>query len=442
MLNMEVSSMKSVLSVALCAVAVGIVHAAEPIRLSVGNFRPLEAEINKYLTPIQRQSIDAAPMPISAEERAILDSATLTMLKTQEFFAKMQARKERMRKAEEAFRKQEEQIEKLRDTMYKNAENRPLFNGMKKLNARLSQYEVFKILERNDMAELLNEAGGESGEKSAEVFSLARMASSYNVIVDVADLHRQEHSGNVGGVNFRDTIYTRDFIVKVQNMLDGSIALSETIKTTKKKTLTDVGGTTDDGVVYEELVDDAVEKIATKLYEKFVAKCTFKFKSVGKIEGFEPSAITISILDGKNEPIATPSDGETVDIRKGAYTFKVEGEYLFAGAKDTKKMVINGNKTFTESFEKAVQTVEFTFMASAETFPTVTLTPKGWEGEPVEISAAGPSDIRKGVYMLEAKCEGFKDAKSLLTISSTTKKYDVKMVKNPAAASAAEETAK
>jgi len=425
----------------MVAVAVGtlglcVARAAEPVRLSVGNFRPLEAEINKYLTPIQRQSIDAAPMPISAEERAILDSGTLTILKTQEFFAKMQARKDRMRKQEEAFRKQEEQIEKLRETMYKNAENRPLFNGMKKLNAKLSQYEVFKILERNDMAELLNEAGAESGEKAADVFSLARMSSSYNVIVDVADLHRQEHSGNVGGVNFRDTIYTRDFIVKVQNMLDGTVALSETIKTKKKKTLTDVGGTTDDGVVYEEILDDAVDQIAKKIYEKFVASCTFKYKPVGKIEGFEPSAITISILDAQNEPVATPSDGETVEIRKGTYTFKVEGEYLFAGAKDSKKMVISANKTFTETFEKAMQEVEFTFKASADVFPTVTLTPKGWEGDPVEVSAVGPTEIRKGTYALEAKCDGFKDLKANLTVSSTTKKYDVKMMKDAAAQAA------
>ena len=54
----------------LCATAVGLAQSAEPIRLSVGNFRPLEAEINKFLVPIQRQSIEAAPMPISAEERA------------------------------------------------------------------------------------------------------------------------------------------------------------------------------------------------------------------------------------------------------------------------------------------------------------------------------------------------------------------------------------
>ena len=301
------ATIKLFLPLALCTACA--VQAQEQtdnkIRLSIGHFRPLEAEVNKFLRPIQRESVDAAPMPITAEERAILDSGTLTMLKTQEFFAKMQARKERMRKAEEEFRKQEEQIEKLRETMYKNAENRPLFNGMKKLCARLSQYDVFKILERNDMAELLNEAGAESGEKAADVFSLARMASSYNVIVDVADLHRQEHRGNVGGVNFLDTIYTRDFIVKVQNMLDGSAALQTTVKTKKKRTLTDVGGTTDDGVVYEELVDDAVEQIAKAIYEKFVASCSFKFKPLGKIDGFEPSAITISVLDGKGETVAT-----------------------------------------------------------------------------------------------------------------------------------------
>ena len=427
------------LSIALCTACA--VQAQEQsdnkIRLSIGHFRPLEAEVNKFLRPIQRESIDAAPMPITAEERAILDSGTLTMLKTQEFFAKMQARKERMRKAEEEFRKQEEQIEKLRETMYKNAENRPLFNGMKKLCARLSQYDVFKILERNDMAELLNEAGAESGEKAAEVFSLARMASSYNVIVDVADLHRQEHRGNVGGVNFQDTIYTRDFIVKVQNMLDGSVALQATVKTKKKRTLTDVGATTDDGVVYEELVDDAVEQIAKAIYEKFVASCSFKFKPAGKIDGFEPSAITISVLDGRGEAVATPSDGETVEIRKGTYTFKVEGEYLFAGAKSTKKMVVSANKAFTETFEKAMQEVEFSFKAGGDAFPSVTLTPKGWEGEPVEISSAGPTEIRKGAYTFEATCDGFKDAKGSLNVTSSMKKYDFKMTKAPVAAPAA-----
>ena len=423
----------------LTATALGVgcvcsAFAVEPIRLSVGNFRPLEAEINKYLKPIERESIDAAPMPISAEERANLDSKDLAALKKSEFYEKVRARKEMVRKQQEAFQKQEEQIEKLRETIYKNAENRPLFNGMKKLCARLSQYEVFKVLERNDMAELLNEAGAESGEKSAEVFSLARMASSYNVIVDVGDLHRKEHRGNVGGVNFLDTIYSRDFIVKVQNMLDGSIALSETVKTKKKVTLTDVGGTTDDGVVYEELVEDAVEQIAKKLYEKFVASCTFSFKPVGKIEGFEPSAITISILDAANETVATPSDGETVDIRKGSYTFKVEGDYLFSGAKDAKKVVVSANKKFVESFEKANQEVEFTFKASAEVFPSVTLTPKGWEGESVEITSAGPMEVRKGAYAYEAHCEGFKDAKGTLVVKGTTKKFDFSMTKIPTAA--------
>ena len=75
--------------------------AAEQIGLSVLHFRPLDAELNKFLTPIQRKSINAAPMKITPEERSILDSATLTMLKTEEFFAKMRARKEQMLKDEE-----------------------------------------------------------------------------------------------------------------------------------------------------------------------------------------------------------------------------------------------------------------------------------------------------------------------------------------------------
>lgn len=90
------------------------VEGAEKIALSICNFRPLAAELNKYLTPIQRQAIEADPLPISAEERAILDSKTLTVLKTEEFFAKLQARKEKLRQREEAYKKQEEQIEKLR----------------------------------------------------------------------------------------------------------------------------------------------------------------------------------------------------------------------------------------------------------------------------------------------------------------------------------------
>ena len=412
-------------------------EAAEKISLSVGNFRPIAAEINKYLAPIQRQAIEAEPMPISAEDRAILDSGTLTMLKTQEFFAKMQARREKLRQREEAYRKQEEQIEKMRDSIYKDAENRPLLNGMKKLNARLSQYDVFKILERNDMAELLNEAGGESGEKSAEVFALARMASSYNVIVDVGDMHHQVHSGNVGGVNFEDTIYTREFILKVQDMLDGTLALSKTINIKKKVTKTDVGGTSDDGQKYEDILNDAIEQIAQAIYEKFVASCTFKFKPVGKIEGFEPSAISVSILDAKNEEVATASDGEKVDLIKGSYTFKVDGEYLFAGAKAQKKLVISANKAIVESFEKASQEVDFVFKGSADVFPNVTLTPKGWEGDPVEVSAAGPTEIRKGAYEVTATCEGFKDFKANVTISGTTKKYEVKMIKVPAAEPAA-----
>ncbi len=426
------------LTIAAIAVmmAVPFAQAAEQIGLSVLHFRPLEAELNKFLTPVQRKSINAEPMKITAEERAILDSKTLAMLKSQEFFDKMRVRKEQMRKDEEAYRKQEEQIEKLRDTMFKNAENRPLFYGMKKLNAKLSQYGVFKILERNDMAELLNEAGAESQEKKDELFALARMASSYNVIVDVEDLHHQEHEGTVGGVSFRDTTYSRKFVLKVQNMLDGSMEFSSEVVAKRKRTITDVGGTSDSGTVYDELVDDAVDQMAKLIYERFVATCTFKFKPVGKIEGFEPSAITISILDGGNEPVATPSDGETVEIRKGTYTFKVDGEYLFAGAKDSKKVVVSSNKTFTESFEKAMQEVDFSFKAGGESFPSVTLTPKGWEGEAVEVTSAGPVEIRKGAYTFEATCDGFKDAKGTLNVTSTTKKYDFKMTRAPVAAPA------
>lgn len=434
--------MKKMMSaaVALAMTAILCVQAAEQIGLSVLHFRPLEAEINKFLTPVQRKSINAAPMKITPEERSILDSATLTKLKSQEFFERMRARQEQMRKDEEAYRKQEEQIEKLRDTLYKNAENRPLFYGMKKLNAKLSQYGVFKILERNDMAELLNEAGAESQEKKVELFALARMASSYNVIVDVEDLHHQEHEGTVGGVAFRDTVYSRKFVLKVQNMLDGSQEFSGEVMSKRKKTITDVGGTSDSGTVYDELVDDAVDQMAKLIYEHFVASCAFKFKPVGKIEGFEPSAITISILDGKDEPVATPSDGETVDVRKGTYSFKVEGDWLFAGGKDVKKgIVISANKMFTEAFEKATQEVDFSCKAMGDdAFPSVTLTPKGWEGEPVEITAAGPVEIRKGAYTFEATCDGFKDAKGSLNVTSSMKKYDFKMTKAPGAAPATE----
>lgn len=81
-----------------------------------------------------------------------------------------------------------------------------------------------------------------------------------------------------------------------------------------------------------------------------------------------------------------------------------------------------------------MQEVEFTFKASSDVFPTVVLTPKGWEGEPVEISAAGPVEIRKGAYTLEATCEGFREAKAMLSVSSTLRKYDVKMTKVSATA--------
>ena len=408
------------------------VEGAEKIALSICNFRPLAAELNKYLTPIQRQAIEADPLPISAEERAILDSKTLTVLKTEEFFAKLQARKEKLRQREEAYKKQEEQIEKLRDSIYKDPENRPLLNGAKKLIARLSQYDVFKILERNDMAELLNEASGESGDKSADLFSLARMASAYNVIVDVGDMHHQVHSGSVGGVNFEDTTYSREFILKVQNMLDGSVALSMTTNVKKKVTKTDVGGTSDDGQKYEDILNEAIDGIAQAIYKKFVASYTFEFKPVGKIDGFEPSAISLSILDKNGELITTATNGEKVDLVKGNYDIAVDGdEYLFVGSRAKKAIAVKESKKQVESFEKATQEVEFTFKASEEVFPSVTLTPKGWDGEPIEISDRGPIEIRKGAYELTATCEGYKDMKKNVTIGSTMKKYDVSMTELP-----------
>ena len=425
------SRFEAVLATAIACVCVVCADAAEQIGLSVLHFRPLDAELNKFLKPVQRKSVNSEPMKLTPQEMACLDSQDATALKLANFWERMQARKAQMQKDEEAYRKQEEQIEKLRDTMFKTAENRPLFYGMKKLNAKLSQYGVFKILERNDMAEMLNEANSESQEKQEQLFALARMASSYNIIVDVEDLHHQEQEGTVGGVSFRDTTYSRKFVLKVQNMLDGTQEFSNEVMAKRKRTITDVGGTFDSGTVYDELVDDAVEQMAKLIYEHFVASCTFKFKPIGKIEGFEPSAITISVLDGKNEPVATPSDGETVDIRKGSYTFKVEGEYLFAGGKDSKKVVIGSSKTFTESFEKAMQEVEFTFKAGGDAFPSVTLTPKGWEGDPVEITSAGPAEIRKGAYVFEAMCDGFKDMKGSLNVTSTMKKYDFKMTKAP-----------
>ena len=100
-------------------------------------------------------------------------------------------------------------------------------------------------------------------------------------------------------------------------------------------------------------------------------------------------------------------------------------------SKDSKKVVIGASKTFTESFEKAMQEVEFTFKAGGDAFPSVTLTPKGWEGDPVEITSAGPAEIRKGAYVFEAMCDGFKDMKGSLNVTSTMKKYDFKMTKAP-----------
>ena len=412
--------------------------ADERIDLSIGNFRPLEAETSKYLTPIQRTPIAGQKTDLSAEDRSFLSPEELGEIRKMEIYQKIQERMKEIQAAEAQDQQREEEIERLRQSMMGQPEMRPLFEGGKKLAARLSQYDVFRILERNDMAELLQEAGGESADKSAATFAAGRLAASYKVYVDVGDLRQNTAEGNVGGVNFKDTTYSRDFILKLQSVADGSIALSQTFKITKKQTVTDVGGMVSE-TVHEEMVDDAVEQMAAAIYQNFMASIKFSFKVAPNNPNLDASGIAVSILNAAGEEINTASDGVEVTMRKGKYTLQCQdaSSYLFVDGKDKKGPVdYSSSRTEMQTFQSAMQDVDFAFNDPDGNFPNVTLTPDGWEGEVVYVASPGVTQVRKGKYKMSATMEGFKDVldKPGVMIGSMTTKMPIQMMKLPPAA--------
>ena len=415
--------------------------AADLIGLSVGNFRPLEAETAKYLTPATRTTLDAGKTDLSAEDRQYLSPEQLGVIRQQEIQQKIDERIKQAQNVEAENDKREADIERLRQSMLGLPEMRPLFEGGKKLSARLSQYDVFRIMERNDMAELLQEARTESADKAAGTFAAARLASNYKVYVDVGDLKKSSSDGEVGGVKFRDTTYRRDFIMKLQNVSDGSM-VSQTFPIQKKESITDVGGSINEAI-HDEMVDEAVEKIADAIYQNFMATIKFSFKVVPNNPNLDPSGIALSILNAVGEEMQSANDGGEVILRKGKYTLQCQdsSSYLFVDGKDKKGPVdFSSSRTDTESFQSAIQEVDFTFSDPEGNFPSVTLTPNGWEGEVVSVVSPGPTPVRKGNYKLSATLEGYKEiVDSPLQVTSMTKTKPIAMMKSaPAVAPAAQ----
>lgn len=415
------------------------VLAEDRIDLSIGNFRPLEAETAKFLTPIQRTPLAGQNTDLSAEDRAYLTPEEQGAIRKAEIYQKIQERMKDIEAAEAQDQQREQEIERLRQSMLGQPEMRPLFEGGKKLAARLSQYDCFRILERNDMAELLQEAGGESADKAAATFAAGRLASSYKVYVDVGDLRQNTSQGNVGGVNFKDTTFVRDFILKLQSVADGSISLSQTFNITKKQTQTDVGGSVSE-TVHQEMLDDAVEQMAEAIYKNFIATITFSLKTAPNNPNLDASMIALSILNATGEEVGSAQDGVEVTLRKGKYTLQCQDptSYLFVDGKGKKGPVdYSSSRTDMQTFQSAMQDVEFTFNDPAGNFPAVTLTPNGWEGEEVYV-AAGLNQIRKGNYKMSATLEGYSAIVDRpQSISSMTKTVPIQMMKSAPAAPAA-----
>lgn len=411
--------------------------AAEPIPLSVGNFRPLEAETSKYLQPVKRDTgiVAGRKTELTAEDRKYLSAEELGQIRKDEVREKIEERRKSIRALEDFNARREDEIEHLRQSMLGEPEMRPLFSGGKKLAAKLSQYGEFRIMERNDMDELLQEAGGESGARSAATFAAARQASAYMVYVDVGDLRRNTHQGSVGGVEFKDTEYVRDFILKLQTIEDGTIALSRTIPVRKKQTVTSVGGSESE-TIFDEMVDEAVDQVAEAIHQNFMAEVTFALKVAPNNPELDPGMLAVEIWDETGEEMVdTASDGVAVTLRKGKYVLKCQDPYtyLFMDNKDTKGPVVySASKTETQMFQSANQEVEFVFDDPEGNFPEVTLVPVGGEGEPIMVYA-GPNTIRKGVYELNARMEGYRDLKRQQPITSMTKRVPIQMMKAPAA---------
>ena len=414
--------------------------AIEPIALSVGNFRPLEAETSKYLQPVKRDTgiVAGRRTDLTAEDRKYLSAEELGEIRKDEVREKIAERRKAIRAMEEFNSKREAEIDRLRQAMLGEPEMRPLFEGGKKLAARLSQYGEFRIMERNDMDELLQEAGGESGARSAATFAAARKASAFMVYVDVGDLHRNSHQGSVGGVEFKDTEYVREFILKLQDIEDGTMALSRTIPVRKTPTVTSVGGTVSE-TIFTEMVDEAVEQIAEAIHQHFMAEVTFALKVAPNNPELDPGMLALEIWDETGaEMLDTASDGVTVTLRKGKYMLKCQDPYtyLFMDNKDTKgPMFYSVSKTETQMFQSANQEVEFAFDDPEGNFPEVTLVPVGGgEGEAISVYA-GPNLIRKGTYELNARLDGYRDLKRQQPITSMTKKVQIQMMKASAASS-------
>lgn len=415
--------------------ASGFATAQDRIDLSVGNFRPLEAETSKFLTPIQRKPVAGQQTDLTAEDRSYLSPEELGEIRKMEVYQKIQERMSDIAAAEAQDEQREQETERLRQAMLGQPEMRPLFEGGKKLAARLSQYDIFRILERNDMAELLQEAGSQGADKTAAVFAAGRLASSYKVYVDVGDLQRNTYKGKVGGVAFEDRTFVRDYILKLQSVTDGSIALSQTFKIQKKQTVTDVGKKVSE-TVHEEMVDDAVEQIAEAIYNKFMVTLKFSMKVAPNNPNLDPSMIALSILNANGEEVGTAQDGVEVAMRKGKYTLQCQdpNSYLFSSGKDKMgPMDFSAPKTVVQTFQSAMQEVEFTFNDPDGNFPMVTLTPNGWEGETV-YATAGLNQVRKGNYKMSATLEGYKDiVDKPVMVSSATKTVPIQMMKIPVA---------
>lgn len=410
--------------------------AAEPIGLSVGNFRPLEAETSKYLAPVQRQSLDDGKTALTDEDRKFLDAEDLGAIRRNEVREKIWERRRAIYEMEAFNDQREAEIEHLRQSMLGEPEMRPLFDGGKKLAAKLSQYGTFRILERNDMAELLNEAGGESADLASAVFSAARKAGAYMVYVDVGDLHRNTSQGNVGGVAFKDTKFVRDFILKLQDVQDGTIALSRTFTVTKTQTVTSVGGTVTE-TIHSEMLDEAINQIAEAIYQNFMAKITFALKVAPNNPDLDPGMIALEIYDETGaDLLETVTDGSVVELTKGKYVLKCQDpySYLFMDNKDQKGPVAyTASKTESQLFQSAMQEVEFAFADPDGAFPEVTLTPVGGEGEEISVYP-GVNTIRKGVYEMKARLDGYRDLTRQQPITAMTRKVQIQMMKEPAGA--------
>ncbi len=220
---------------------------------------------NRYELPTPVPAADALTEQLTAADRQVIDDRWLGLVKALETRTNAWLLRHRQERREKREERAQLRHEVLADRLL-FGEQRPVILGADYLIAALARYPEFRVVDRKALAQALLTA---PPEETPAAFA-ARSGVDYLLGATVSDLRTRQRRTRVYGNEVTTTTYSLDLVVQLVDLATGAIRYAGTVTVEQSELGTEFAETRNSDR-FSGLLKNAVEQVAAKLHDHFVA---------------------------------------------------------------------------------------------------------------------------------------------------------------------------